>query len=107
MDNYYIDVKISVESYIVFQGDLSIFRKPSKRGWLKSNFSKIELEKEIIKCFHNNISNPDFIFEIKRSLVKTFKNVNFNFLGSLTIDTWNNTKSIELMLDDIIYSDLT
>ena len=79
MDNYYIDVNISVESYIVFQGDLSIFKKPSKRSWLKSNFSKIEIEKEIIKCFHNNISNPDFIFEIKRSLVKTFKNVNFNF----------------------------
>jgi hypothetical protein len=79
LDNYNIDVNISVESYIVFQGDLSIFRKPSKRGWLKSNFSKIELEKEIIKCFHNNISNPDFIFEIKRSLVKTFTNVSFNF----------------------------
>jgi single-stranded-DNA-specific exonuclease len=34
-----------------------------------------------------------------------FENKNFNFLGSLIIDTWNNSKSVELMLDDIICSD--
>ena len=36
-----------------------------------------------------------------------YENVNFNFLGTLNVDTWNNTKSIELMLDDIIYADVT
>ena len=36
-----------------------------------------------------------------------YENVNFNFLGRLNVDTWNNTKSIELMLDDIIYADVT
>ena len=46
----------------------------------------------------NNVLNKVF---------DNYENVNFNFLGTLTIDTWNNTKSIELMLDDIIYSDLT
>ena len=79
MDSYHIDVKISDESFMVFQGELSVFRKPSKRGWLKSSFSKFEFDNGVIKCFDSNISNPDFIFEIKRSLVKTFKNVKFNF----------------------------
>ena len=36
-----------------------------------------------------------------------YENVNFNFLGTLNVDTWNNNKSIELMLDDIIYADVT
>ena len=47
---------------------------------------------------------------IINSLNKVFdnyENVNFNFLGTLNVDTWNNTKSIELMLDDIIYADVT
>ena len=47
---------------------------------------------------------------IKSDLDKVFKdyeNINFDFLGSLSIDTWNNSKSIEFMLDDIIYADVT
>ena len=36
-----------------------------------------------------------------------YQNLNLSFLGRLTIDSWNNTKSIELMLDDIIYADVT
>ena len=47
---------------------------------------------------------------IKSDLDKVFKdyeNINFDFLGSLSIDTWNNCKSIEFMLDDIIYADVT
>ena len=36
-----------------------------------------------------------------------YENFNFDFLGTLNVDTWNNTKSIELMLDDIIYADVT
>jgi single-stranded-DNA-specific exonuclease len=36
-----------------------------------------------------------------------YENVNFSFLGRLNIDTWNNSKSLEMMLDDIIYEDVT
>jgi len=38
---------------------------------------------------------------------KNYENINFDFLGTLTIDTWNNSKTIEFMLDDIIYADVT
>ncbi len=38
------------------------------------------------------------------SIFTNYENKNFDFLGKLNIDTWNNSKSIELMLDDIIYS---
>ena len=34
-----------------------------------------------------------------------YENVNLSFLGRLNIDTWNNSKSLEMMLDDIIYAD--
>jgi single-stranded-DNA-specific exonuclease len=34
-----------------------------------------------------------------------YENINLNFLGRLNIDTWNNSKSLEMMLDDIIYAD--
>ena len=47
---------------------------------------------------------------IKENIILTLKNVeniNFDFLGTLTIDTWNNSKTIEFMLDDIIYADVT
>jgi len=36
-----------------------------------------------------------------------YENVNLSFLGRLNIDTWNNSKSLEMMLDDIIYADVT
>ena len=38
---------------------------------------------------------------------KNYENKNFDFLGTLSIDTWNNSKTIEFMLDDIIYADVT
>ena len=34
-----------------------------------------------------------------------YENINLSFLGRLNIDTWNNSKSLEMMLDDIIYAD--
>ena len=46
----------------------------------------------------NNALNKVFV---------NYENINFDFLGTLNVDTWNNTKSIELMLDDIIYADVT
>ena len=36
-----------------------------------------------------------------------YENINLSFLGRLNIDTWNNSKSLEMMLDDIIYADDT
>ena len=36
-----------------------------------------------------------------------YENINLSFLGRLNIDTWNNSKSLEMMLDDIIYEDVT
>ena len=36
-----------------------------------------------------------------------YENINFSFLGRINIDTWNNSKSLEMMLDDIIYEDVT
>ena len=39
--------------------------------------------------------------------LKIIEIINFDFLGTLTIDTWNNSKTIEFMLDDIIYADVT
>ena len=41
------------------------------------------------------------------SIFTNYENKNFDFLGKLNVDTWNNSKSIELMLDDIIYSNDT
>ena len=51
-----------------------------------------------VKKFNLINSNLDNVFY-------DFENKNFNFLGSLIIDTWNNSKSVELMLDDVICSD--
>ena len=39
------------------------------------------------------------------TVLNNFENKNFSFLGSLIIDSWNNSKSVELMLVDIIYLD--
>ena len=47
-----------------------------------------------------NLLNSDL-----NTVLNNFENKKFSFLGSLTIDTWNNSKSVELMLDDIIYLD--
>ena len=47
-----------------------------------------------------NLLNSDL-----NTVLNNFENKNFSFLGSLTIDSWNNSKSVELMLDDIIYLD--
>ena len=47
-----------------------------------------------------NVLNSDL-----NTVLNNFENKKFSFLGSLTIDTWNNSKSVELMLDDIIYLD--
>ena len=49
-----------------------------------------------------NLLNSDL-----NKLFKNYENINFDFLGSLTIDTWNNSKTVEFMLDDIIYADVT
>jgi single-stranded-DNA-specific exonuclease len=49
-----------------------------------------------------NISNSKL-----NTVFNNYENINFNFLGKLNIDTWNNSNSIEFMLDDIIYSDDT
>ena len=53
-----------------------------------------------VKKFNLLNSDLDKVF-------KNYENINFDFLGTLTIDTWNNSKTIEFMLDDIIYADVT
>ena len=53
-----------------------------------------------VKKFNLLNSDLDKVF-------KNYENINFDFLGTLTIDTWNNSKAIEFMLDDIIYADVT
>jgi len=47
-----------------------------------------------------NLLNSDL-----NTVLNNFQNKKFSFLGSLTIDTWNNGKSVELMLEDIICLD--
>ena len=49
-----------------------------------------------------NISNSKL-----NTVFNNYENINFSFLGTLNIDTWNNSNSVEFMLDDIIYSDDT
>ncbi len=44
---------------------------------------------------------------ILNNIFNNYQNLNLSFLGRLSIDSWNNTKSIEFMLDDIISSDGT
>ena len=53
-----------------------------------------------VKKFNLINSDLDKVF-------KDYKHINFDFLGSLNINTWNNSKTIEFMLDDIIYKDVT
>ena len=63
---------------------------------------KQEMQKKKLKVINFNLLNNAF-----NKVFDNYDNVNFNFLGTLNVDTWNNTKSIELMLDDIIYADVT
>ena len=54
---------------------------------------------ELVKKFNILNSPLNKIFD-------NYENTNFSFLGRLNIDTWNNSETLEMMLDDIIYEDV-
>ena len=66
----------------------------------KTNYKRLILCENINGFIYNILTEKGIKF-------KNYENINFDFLGSLTIDTWNNSKIIEFMLDDIIYADVT
>jgi len=87
--------------FIIPNGKISSFRRFGINNEHASFYINDGSSKKLkVKKFNLLNSSLNIVFN-------DFENKVFNFLGSLSIDTWNNSNSVELMLDDIIYSDVT
>ena len=87
--------------FIIPNSKISSFRRFGNNNEHASFYINDGSSKKLrVKKFNLSNSELDKIF-------KNYENINFDFLGSLTIDIWNNFKTIEFMLDDIIYADVT
>jgi len=94
-------IGIEEPKFIISNAKISSLRKfGSNNEHVSFYISDSSSKKLKVKKFNILNSKLNLVFN-------NFININFNFLGRLNIDTWNNSKSIELMLDDIIYSDDT
>ena len=94
-------IGIEEPKFIISNAKISSLRKfGSNNEHVSFYISDSSSKKLKVKKFNILNSKLNLVFN-------NFININFNFLGRLNIDTWNNSKSIELMLDDIIYSDAT
>ncbi|MDA0916651.1 MAG: single-stranded-DNA-specific exonuclease RecJ [Proteobacteria bacterium] len=87
--------------FIIPNGKISSFRRFGINNEHASFYINDGSSKKLkVKKFNLLNSSLNIVFN-------DYENKVFNFLGSLSIDTWNNSNSVELMLDDIIYSDVT
>ncbi len=87
--------------FIVPNSKISSFRRFGSNNEHASFYINDGSSKKLrVKKFNLLNSDLDKVF-------KNYENINFDFLGSLTIDRWNNSKTIEFMLDDMIYADVT
>jgi len=94
-------IGIEEPKFIISNAKISSLRKfGSNNEHVSFYISDSSSKKLKVKKFNILNSKLNLVFN-------NFININFNFLGRLNIDTWNDSKSIELMLDDIIYSDDT
>jgi len=94
-------IGIEEPKFIISNAKISSLRKfGSNNEHVSFYISDSSSKKLKVKKFNILNSKLNLVFN-------NFININFNFLGRLNIDTWNNSKSMELMLDDIIYSDDT
>ena len=94
-------IGIEEPKFIISNAKISSLRKfGSNNEHVSFYISDSSSKKLKVKKFNILNSKLNLVFN-------NFININFNFLGRLNIDTWNNSKSIELMLDDIIFSDDT
>ena len=94
-------IGIEEPKFIISNAKISSLRKfGSNNEHVSFYISDSSSKKLKVKKFNILNSKLNLVFN-------NFININFNFLGRLNIDTWNNSKSIELMLDDIIYLDDT
>ena len=87
--------------FIIPNGKISSFRRFGINNEHASFYINDGSSKKLkVKKFNLLNSSLNIVFN-------DYENKVFNFLGTLSIDTWNNSNSVELMLDDIIYSDVT
>lgn len=82
-----LEVLLEKENKIVFKGGVEVFKKPKYKLWLKNNFESIEFSENKIEVSNEKINEPQFIFQIKKSLLKRFSHVdlvfNNNFLEKI------------------------
>lgn len=88
-----INIIKSNENSISFLGNCEVFEIPKYKLWLNYNFNIVNLENNLVEVIDERINNPEYLFRIKKSVLKRFKNIEIEFDKSFTESTDNYNQS--------------